>query len=127
MTPEGTPTGDEGGGGAVAHEASVSESQIAVHWREEEYYEPPAKFVEQANAADSAAALMLAFDVFAFAYCTEFSAFSVTKPELLLLPPPQDAASAASAMKINRERGRTCGRLADAGLVNPPRVVRCSS
>ena len=30
----------------------VSESQIAVHWREEEYYPPPEKFVAQANAND---------------------------------------------------------------------------
>jgi acetyl-CoA synthetase len=35
-------------------EAQVSESQIAVHWREEDYYQPPAKFIEQANAADPA-------------------------------------------------------------------------
>jgi hypothetical protein len=27
-------------------EAQVSEAQIAVHWREEEYYPPPAGFVE---------------------------------------------------------------------------------
>jgi acetyl-CoA synthetase len=32
----------------------VSEAQIAVHWREEEYYNPPATFVEQANANDRA-------------------------------------------------------------------------
>jgi len=31
-----------------------SEAQIAVHWREEEYYQPPAAFVGQANAADPA-------------------------------------------------------------------------
>ncbi len=35
-------------------EPQVSESQIAVHWREEEYFEPPAAFVAQANAADPA-------------------------------------------------------------------------
>ncbi len=35
-------------------EAQVSESQIAVHWREEEYYPPPEKFVAQANASDPA-------------------------------------------------------------------------
>jgi len=35
-------------------EAQVSESQIAVHWREEEYYPPPEKFVAQANANDPA-------------------------------------------------------------------------
>jgi acetyl-CoA synthetase len=35
-------------------EATVSEAQIAVHWREEEYYQPSAKFVGQANAADPA-------------------------------------------------------------------------
>src|SRR6516162_8780433 len=34
--------------------AEVSEAQIAVHWREEEYYPPPASFVAQANAADPA-------------------------------------------------------------------------
>jgi len=33
-------------------ESQVSESRIAVHWREEEYYYPPEKFVTQANAAD---------------------------------------------------------------------------
>src|SRR6266545_4538155 len=39
---------------ADVDEAQVSEAQIAVHWREEEYYEPPASFVAQANAADPA-------------------------------------------------------------------------
>jgi acetyl-CoA synthetase len=39
---------------ADGEEAQVSEAQIAVHWREEEYYEPPASFVAQANAADPA-------------------------------------------------------------------------
>lgn len=31
-----------------------SEAQIAVHWREEEYYQPPGRFIGQANAADPA-------------------------------------------------------------------------
>ncbi|TME00631.1 MAG: acetate--CoA ligase [Chloroflexi bacterium] len=35
-------------------EVQVSEAQIAVHWREEEYYYPPAKFIGQANASDPA-------------------------------------------------------------------------
>src|ERR1700728_4534468 len=35
-------------------EAQVSESQIAVHWREEEYIYPPESFARQANAADPA-------------------------------------------------------------------------
>ncbi|HEY7429815.1 MAG TPA: acetate--CoA ligase [Streptosporangiaceae bacterium] len=35
-------------------EAQVSESQIAVHWREEDYYYPPESFVKQANANDPA-------------------------------------------------------------------------
>src|SRR6266540_2209228 len=30
----------------------VSEAQIAVHWREEDYYPPTAKFIAQANAGD---------------------------------------------------------------------------
>jgi len=34
--------------------AQVSEAQIAVHWREEENYPPPAAFVAQANASDRA-------------------------------------------------------------------------
>ncbi len=33
-------------------QAPVSEAQIAVHWREEDYYQPPAKFIAQANAGD---------------------------------------------------------------------------
>ena len=35
-------------------ESQVSEAQIAVHWREEEYYQPPEAFVAQANAKDPA-------------------------------------------------------------------------
>ncbi|HEV8634892.1 MAG TPA: acetate--CoA ligase [Chloroflexota bacterium] len=38
----------------VAEEAQVSEAQIAVHWKEEEYYYPPPGFIGQANAADPA-------------------------------------------------------------------------
>jgi acetyl-CoA synthetase len=34
--------------------AQVSEAQIAVHWREEDYYYPPEAFVTQANANDPA-------------------------------------------------------------------------
>ena len=35
-------------------ETQVSEAQIAVHWREEEYYYPPPRFIGQANASDPA-------------------------------------------------------------------------
>ena len=35
-------------------EVQVSEAEIAVHWREEEYFNPPAKFIGQANANDPA-------------------------------------------------------------------------
>ena len=37
---------------AVEEEPQVSESQIAVHWREEDYYFPSAQFIGQANASD---------------------------------------------------------------------------
>jgi acetyl-CoA synthetase len=36
----------------TSQSAEVSEAQIAVHWREEEYLQPPASFVAQANASD---------------------------------------------------------------------------
>jgi acetyl-CoA synthetase len=39
---------------AQVSEAQASEAEIAVHWREEEYYHPPAKFIAQANAGDPA-------------------------------------------------------------------------
>jgi acetyl-CoA synthetase len=35
-------------------EVQVSEAEIAVHWREEELFSPPAKFIGQANANDPA-------------------------------------------------------------------------
>ena len=35
-------------------DVQVSEAQIAVHWREEEYYEPPARIAKEANANDPA-------------------------------------------------------------------------
>jgi acetyl-CoA synthetase len=37
-----------------SQEAQVSEAQIAVHWREEEYIYPPESFIRQANASDPA-------------------------------------------------------------------------
>src|SRR5512133_875948 len=46
-----TPT--DGNSGA-ASQSAVSEAQIAVHWREEEYVEPPQSFIAQANANDPA-------------------------------------------------------------------------
>src|ERR1700747_727053 len=36
----------------TAEEVELSEAQIAVHWREEEYFYPPVKFIGQANAND---------------------------------------------------------------------------
>ncbi len=39
---------------STEEEEQVSEAQIAVHWREEELYYPPAKFIGQANACDPA-------------------------------------------------------------------------
>jgi len=36
----------------VEEGATVSEAQIAVHWREEEYYQPSPGFIGQANASD---------------------------------------------------------------------------
>ena len=38
----------------AAQGAQVSEAQIAVHWREEEYYYPPTTFIAQANGSDPA-------------------------------------------------------------------------
>src|SRR5579863_7223533 len=37
---------------AEAEDLQVSEAQIAVHWKEEEFYYPPPKFIGQANASD---------------------------------------------------------------------------
>ena len=42
----------------------VSEAQIAVHWKEEEYYHPSAKFVGQANLNDPAINERFSFDKF---------------------------------------------------------------
>ena len=39
---------------AISEELETSEAQIAVHWREEEYIQPPPRFVGQANAHDPA-------------------------------------------------------------------------
>lgn len=35
----------------TGQDGPASEAQIAVHWRGEEYFYPPAKFIAQANAA----------------------------------------------------------------------------
>jgi hypothetical protein len=39
---------------ADVQETEVAESQIAVHWREEEYVQPPKSLRAQANANDRA-------------------------------------------------------------------------
>jgi len=39
---------------ASTDEVEVSEAQIAVHWREEEYFDPPPRIVAEANANDPA-------------------------------------------------------------------------
>jgi acetyl-CoA synthetase len=39
---------------ATVGEIPVSEAEIAVHWREEEHYQPSARFIGQANASDPA-------------------------------------------------------------------------
>ena len=39
---------------ATERTQETNEAQIAVHWKEEEYIQPPAKFVAQANLADRA-------------------------------------------------------------------------
>ena len=36
----------------MAEEQGLTEAQIAVHWREEEYFHPAAQFIAQANAGD---------------------------------------------------------------------------
>src|SRR5579872_1401311 len=36
----------------MAVEVQVTEAEIAVHWREEDYFAPPPKFIGQANASD---------------------------------------------------------------------------
>ncbi|HEV8318729.1 MAG TPA: acetate--CoA ligase [Vicinamibacterales bacterium] len=40
---------------ATERTAEATEAQIAVHWKEEEYIQPPPKFVAQANLKDAAA------------------------------------------------------------------------
>src|SRR5260370_37492110 len=44
----------QGQAAEASESREVSEAQIAVHWREEGYYPPPAAFVAQANASDPA-------------------------------------------------------------------------
>jgi acetyl-CoA synthetase len=48
--------------------ADVSESQIAVHRKEEEYYYPPAKFVGQANLTDPSVDERFSIDKFPECY-----------------------------------------------------------
>src|SRR5579863_5068679 len=57
LTSPADPSSDLPAGGSAMsdnEEPQVSESQIAVHWREEEYIQPPEAFVRQANAHDPA-------------------------------------------------------------------------
>ena len=39
----------------IEQDQEANEAQIAVHWREEEYYYPSAKFIGQANLFDEVA------------------------------------------------------------------------
>jgi acetyl-CoA synthetase len=57
-----------------------SEALIAVHWREEGYYQPPASFVEQANASDPAILEQFAEDKFPECFRTYADLLSWNKP-----------------------------------------------
>ena len=48
--------------------ADISEAQIAVHWREEGYFAPPAKFKAQANLADAGIFKRFSLDKFPECY-----------------------------------------------------------
>jgi len=52
--------------------ADISEAQIAVHWREEGYFSPPARFIAQANLADKGALKRFSLDKFP-GYYEEFA------------------------------------------------------
>jgi acetyl-CoA synthetase len=52
MTTDRQPTSTNAPGQMAVPEIEVTEAQIAAHWREEEYYRPPASFIGQANASD---------------------------------------------------------------------------
>ena len=54
----------QGQAAAAPESSAASEAEIAVHWREEEIYPPPASFVKQANAADPAILERFAEDKF---------------------------------------------------------------
>ncbi len=43
---------DAAEGTVAQEEKEYSEAQIAVHWKEEDYYPPPEEMAEQANAGD---------------------------------------------------------------------------
>ncbi len=61
-------------------ENEISESQIAVHWREEEYYPPPPSFVPQANANDPAILDRFAEDKFPDCFTEYASMLAWDKP-----------------------------------------------
>ncbi len=61
-------------------EMQVSESQIAVHWREEEYYPPPEQFVRQANANDPAILARFSEDKFPDCFTEYADMLSWDKP-----------------------------------------------
>jgi acetyl-CoA synthetase len=48
------PAPEKKNGAAAPHSQKLTDAQIAVHWREEEYFQPSAKFVGQANLNDPA-------------------------------------------------------------------------
>ena len=53
---------------AAQQTADISEAEIAVHWREEEYFPPPAKFIAQANLTDEGIFQRFSLDNFPESY-----------------------------------------------------------
>jgi acetyl-CoA synthetase len=60
--------GEQGAAAAAKASADVSEAQIAVHWKEEEYYHPTAKFIGQANLTDPSVDERFSIDKFPECY-----------------------------------------------------------
>jgi len=92
---------------ATEQDQEVSEAQIAVHWREEEYYYPPAKFIGQANANDPA--------IFAIGDCASIPLPGRWQPNVPLVLPKAGVFAHAQALAL-------AGRIAAAinGEANAP-------
>ena len=110
----------------------VSEAQIAVHWQEEEYFQPSTQFIAQANMTDAGIYDQFSLDNFPEwykAYAVKNDApliLGIGAGFLALASPPEVEERVKHYIEVGGKGGRLVLYLCNLGATTPPENVRAA-